>query len=607
MTSISRQPSNNALLISNTPAGGIEATNVQAAINELDVEKVRKDDLASKSDITKGAEIVGHEGASVSQVLRSGKKDQHLASSIKRFYKTISDIASGTVAQSCFFALGDSIMDYPTRGIYNRLSAAIDVCGVALDPIFGNATGITAANTGDVIQTDGTNFTYWPTGIHLDVGPLGTVKYQVGGATFVGTEFKVYYAKKPGVGTMTIELLDGASAVVATQVVDTNAALSAGIAIFTVAAAPRQIRVTGNTGRCILLGASAINRSVGGLVLAAVGRGGLGTDQINSAPAQIWKAVIADLAPSLATYSMRESAAFIPLYLAPLLTNFAAASTNTDWILFGVNPYGGAAGVADYGLATLQQPSWLENEAIRSVAKQFNYGFFDTYATLPDPSKLEDPTNVHLSITERNFLTSHFINQIGLDFVLTIASQFPQIFAALASVQSLTVSQSNARNNTQKALKFSSNGDFDGYIDFYRGIAIRDQAGNVIAAGSSLGNGQGWVQQAYASPGNSFNVPSGFYADGHWTKVWNNGGLETRLRTSNASVRRRYDPMYALAASNGGSPLQCFLTTDPAFTTAADYAGNEVRIAYDAVGGRLVFQIQPAGGGAIKTANVVLV
>ncbi len=49
-----------AVQVDNTPAGGIAATDVQAAINELDTEKARLDDLASVAS-AKGASLVGIE------------------------------------------------------------------------------------------------------------------------------------------------------------------------------------------------------------------------------------------------------------------------------------------------------------------------------------------------------------------------------------------------------------------------------------------------------------------------------------------------------------------------------------------------------------------
>jgi hypothetical protein len=53
-----------AALVGNTPAGGIAATTVQAAINELDTEKVRLDALAASS----GSSLVGHIATGVGAV-----------------------------------------------------------------------------------------------------------------------------------------------------------------------------------------------------------------------------------------------------------------------------------------------------------------------------------------------------------------------------------------------------------------------------------------------------------------------------------------------------------------------------------------------------------
>jgi hypothetical protein len=148
----------------------------------------------------------------------------------------------------------------------------------------------------------------------------------------------------------------------------------------------------------------------------------------------------------------------------------------------------------------------------------------------------------------------------------------------------------------------------DGLLSYYRAIKLRDQSGNVVAVGTTSGNGLGWGQQAYASPANAYNSAGAFEADGFFINVRSGGTLETRMRESSSVVRTRTDPMYSksLTAANGGAPIQCFVSTESAFTTTSDYAANELRVGWDSAASKLLFRFQPSGGGAQKTGEIVM-
>lgn len=395
-----------------------------------------------------------------------------VSNAVMRLYRSLSAVADGGTGSVTLLQYGDSIAQYATTGIVQSLVPGIGQKGFALGAYGGSnlARGVsymgpTHTTSGDVIVPDGGatawDFTYYPTGTHWDIGSGGVVNISSGGGVVTGTTFAVYYVKRPGGGTMTFDLLDSGNAVQSTQSVDTNnASVALGIATFTVTQAARKLRLTGTSGRCIYLGPKMLDTTIGGLVLVGLSRGGLGLDQAVSANSTIFNALIADLSPTLITYSARETDAIVTANLPTLLNRFANASPNADYVLLAPNEYG-----PDQAYPAGSSPSYLEAEAVKAVAADYGYALIDTRILLPDPDRLANKADVHLSADEGRWVAQQVVRALGLDAFASLALSARRMYAQNMYAQQINITSAYQQNQNGKVagagLKIATAGDND--------------------------------------------------------------------------------------------------------------------------------------------------
>lgn len=149
--------------ISNTPAGGIAATTVQGALNELDTEKADSD--------------LSNSGAQ--QTLAAIKPMP-----LRRLQQKIASISSGTSAQFVLMPIGDSLGRVVPQHMVRRLIAQIGFSGwygrVANNEFSVICVG--SAGGGATTTTSTTDFTVTPTGDYVTIA--GSGQYA---ATLYGT------------------------------------------------------------------------------------------------------------------------------------------------------------------------------------------------------------------------------------------------------------------------------------------------------------------------------------------------------------------------------------------------------------------------------------
>ncbi|MDB5458163.1 MAG: hypothetical protein JWP92_3748 [Caulobacter sp.] len=591
-------------LVGHQPTGGTVAQALSTAL-------ATAPDLASASDPAKGAALVGYVGRNMADQTRM-TADQIVAQrAIRKFQNKVRVLLSGATTRIGIYAGGDSVAGYLPSELYPVLLGSIGLAGIALGAFGTTSQQFNSTISGDVTGPNGTtipyDYTYWPTGTHQDIGVGGTTRSLIGGGSFTGTRFTWYYVKRPGGGTVRVELLNTAETVVQQTIdIDTNAAsVSLGIQTFTeVAAFTGRIRVTGLTGRCIGVGFACINTLISGAVLIGLNRGGLGLNDWASAPAALWKAAIADLSPDLGLYSARESVAWVQTYFdANYISEFRAAAPNMEWIIAGPWPYGaGPAADNDFGKNPPTAPSWLEGEANRVVAEKYGYGYFEQYGLFGSSQNKETPSDVHLTANDGKFLATAFMRRYGFNELVSA----PRVFLNVRSgdVRSITVTGSYTQDPNVIPTWRLTAASLDATLDIDRTLFVRmNMNGTPSEVMRFMGGGGGiGLQMRHLTGLSGFAASGSFIGDQTSVTAISSGGQFTMRWLRSTTIREHLTLGYNITLTGTGTPLKAFdiAAGDTAYSTASDYTSNEMRFGYDSVTRQLRVNMAPFGLGAMR-------
>jgi hypothetical protein len=577
-------------------------------------------DLSEAADPTKGSALVGFRRTTIQRAVDQIKQEGYKGGAMLRFWRAMNTLLAGTITQIPVLSFGDSVAGFPWSGLATQLINTVGQAGCALGFASTAASNPTQILTGGAAQNNGStvpyDYTYWPTGIHTSIPAAGTATFLVGGAVFTGTKFAIYYAKRPGGGTMTIDLLDASNVVQATSgVIDTsNATTDYGKYEFTVTAAARKMKVTCNSGTVIVVGSKFLHDGRSGIVFAGINRGGLGLSDANSAAAAIWKGCIADLQPVFATYMARESESTVYGDLTTFLTAYNAAYASTDWLLFGCYAFG--SGSADDGLAQNDQPSFKESMEVKRVAEAFRYPFFDLYSLFRGPAITKgDPSNVHLDTLDAQFLSDTFIQEYGFN-ELVAGKKFTKEGWAQSFYRTPKYVVSGGNPYDTPNLDITASGTRDVLVNLDRTLTLYGNAytGPAVQMWKVEGAATvpGMMYHGYYSANSKRNV-SDYASNGDWALVVDSSG-NLYLRAMIAGALRQVHLFMGDPGVDGsgnidnskGSGLRAklFGSADTGFTSSAEYRSEEIHLARHANTNELLINFL-ATGGSFRSARPI--
>lgn len=578
-------------------------------------------DLASQTDATKGTALVGHRRTTVQKSIDQLKREAYKPGAMLRFWRAMNTLLQGTTTQIPVMSFGDSVAGYNWTGLTTQFINTVGQAGCALGEFStGDASSPTQILTGGAASNNGTtvpyDYTYWPTGIHTSIPAAGTATFLVSGAVFTGTKFAIYYAKRSGGGTMTVDLLDASNVVQATSgVIDTsNATTDYGKYEFTVTAAARKLKVTCNSGTVIVVGSKFLHTGRSGVVFVGLNRGGLGLDQVNTAAAAIWKGCIADLSPVFATYMGRETESTVYSQLTTFLTAYNLAYASTDWLLCGCWAFG--SGGNDDGLAQNDQPSYQENMEVKRVADAFGYEFFDVYSLFRGPAITKStPSNVHLDENDALFMSAAFINLYGFN-QLVDGKGFTKEGWADDFYRSPVYAVNGGNPYDTNALTVEASGTRDALLNLDRTLTLY---GNALVTPVQLlkiegaASVPGLMYHAYYNTNSKRNATD-YSTNGDWALVMDSSrNLYLRAMIGGALYSTHLffgDPGVDVSGnidnSKGfGLRAKLFGSSDLGFTDPAEYKSEEIHFARNATTQEL--EIKFLGSSSLRSIRPLAV
>lgn len=567
-------------------------------------------DLANQTDPAKGAALVGYVGRTMADETSVLAQFQAAQRAVKQTLAKVRQAIAGSSVRPVIYVGGDSVATYAMSQLYPIFFGQIGLAGLMLGATGGPAAFVPIIS-GDVI-TQAANvydFTYWPTGSHYSMGPTGVMKAKVGGGAVTGTKFYLFYVKSPGMGTATVDLMNAAETVVQqTTNIDTDGVFGLGYVEFTEAAAFTgfvRITQTGSAARVIVVGFGYINTTIPGVVMCGMNRGGLELSGWSSAPAVIWKAAMAVVAPDLGTLCMRESASAIDTYLdANYVSPFREVVPNMEWIGCGVWPWGAApAANNDFGKNPPIAPSWLEGEAMRRVMKKYDYGFYQSYDLFGYAGAKEVPSDIHLTPNDERFFGTGLNRSFGFN-QLSLAPTAGTTFNASTGFRGVTFTGTPSVDPNVTATWRVTAGPFDVTTSYDRTLFFfANMNGTPSEVMRLMGGGNGVSVQVRAlSTLTGFTAAASYLGDLAWLTSVSSGGVFTKRWLRSTTIRETTQPGYSIAFTGSGTPIRLFdiAAGDTAYSTLSDYSPNEGRLGYDSVTKQLRMNIAPSGLGALR-------
>lgn len=243
-------------------------------------------------------------------------------------------------------------------------------------------------------------YQYGHAGQYYDLVVGADVSWGTGGAVFPWTKAKIYYIKEPGAGTLTV-FANGVNVATA------NAADAAiGLGVVTVsnanpaATSPSgtSLRTTTAGGGVKVLYVVASNTTVNGVWHFDATLGGLSLNQAmqHASGQAITQAMIADFAPDVLWYEMKEAASYASEGLGPFtfqqrfeqLAEIMAVARpkSCDVVVVSSNAYVPRAGYDP----NQQAAAIATRDTLRAVSANRNFLYFDGYASLGEQAVLRE-------------------------------------------------------------------------------------------------------------------------------------------------------------------------------------------------------------------------
>lgn len=316
-------------------------------------------------------------------------------------FLTFSDSMNGLGAESAFTVFARQL-----GYAYGDLSAGVS-------PTLG-VTGSAYAGDGTASGSDA-SYTRWPTGGIPWIETGGTISYGRGGATAYADTLKVYYIKESGAGTFKVQTSTDFSSwsdeAGYTNVSAADSTMSLGIITIPKTAAGYGLRVVGLTGRVYFLpngtGQFRCN-GINGVEVASVAIGGLDLARANMSSALVFQAWLADYAPDLGFWEMKESAATLVTTLPDWWTRVSGGQPNMDWCIIGSTP-----------IQTGDADQVAQNEIARTLTEDHGLYFLDLHALFGGSWSLANSQGfmadgVHRTNAGNVFATSAYLRSLRL-------------------------------------------------------------------------------------------------------------------------------------------------------------------------------------------------
>lgn len=387
---------------------------------------------------------------------------------------------------------GDSMAGYLFMPFLEKLTA-----------MFGYGGGImsSVATTGGAYIHSNVNETnYWFTGTWHGINGTGALTYLYGGGRAIATQLKIYYIKESGAGSFQVQLDPGTGYADEGGVVDCNSTnLESGVITINKPQGAYGIRINQVSGNIKIIMCVAINEPADYdcVTFLDLSAGGLGWTAANQTSKSITRPVFSDLQIDLATLQFKENGAVYNDF-KQWADSFYAASPKTDWVLTGSGPQ-----------ASADKSNIADNMALKTIANQHNWFYFDGYKPLINYQKLDsldwEGDGIHLSHSAGFYLAGMLWRIIGIEDYLKfgrMAGTDPTGDMNFTQTRGIKFTASNA--NTYSGRMSASPNSPDLMIYFQRWLGLANSSGTML---THFDPSNGWViDNLHNNRGYAFNV-----------------------------------------------------------------------------------------------------
>lgn len=373
---------------------------------------------------------------------------------------------------ACF---GDSVGGDVAFSVYNKLRGLLGFGGTIYSLPALTGGGFTHAN---VAETD-----YWMNGAWHGINGAGSLTFLSAGGRMQCSIIKVYYIKEPSAGTFQVQLDNGSGYVDEGSVVDTNDTLQAGILTITKTNAAYGVRINQVSGNIKIIMIVGINELTNqdSLFFVNFCQGGLQWPSVNTTPRTITNPVFTDLGFDLSTIQFKEGSGIYPI-ISDWFTDFKTASPLTDWILIGAGPQSSQEDLNIEG-----------NNALKQVAQDLNYFYFDGYHPLIDYNTMNTlgwgGDGVHLSKSAGFYTGAMLWNILGFEDSIALGVK-PAIdksgFLRLGDAKGLSFKSTN--NVASNSASIETTGSNDVLIKSGRWLDFRNMSNTQLFLVNNLGD-----------------------------------------------------------------------------------------------------------------------
>ena len=412
----------------------------------------------------------------------------------KKAYSKIYSIGQGTAAQLKIFMFSDSMNGLGGTSVVTQWSAALarvyGESGTGTSPTM-SAAGNTYAGDGSASST-ASDYARWPTGrTAATTGAGGTLTFGRGGGVAYADKLKVYYVKEPGAGTFKVQTstdyTNWSDEAGYTNVDASNGTMTLGIISISKTLGNYAVRIVGLTGTVYFPAVRFLAESVPGVEIYSMALGGLSLTNANLAPASVWGAFIADLAPDICTWEMKEGATSLATDLPTFWTNFTTYKSDSDWIFFGSTP-----------LQTNDADQVAQNTIVKTHCDTYGLYYLDAYKLFGSSWTVANALGfmadgTHRSASGNGYLAGHMLGLGWFDFPTGLSPNGVRTTQNIETSGSISVFAPTYRNGSTpicRQIAHSGNQDIDFqlnrsiYFTTLAGatLALIDNAGKVTAS-----------------------------------------------------------------------------------------------------------------------------
>ena len=293
---------------------------------------------------------------------------------LEAWHDALSLATSGATRQARLITFGDSLC--------TRFSEPICTYARSLLPFKSEGLGGTAGNVGVIltpsagaIASDSTEYSRWITG---DVWILPAGGELICNTRQRGHRMALFYCKLPGDGSFKIEMQNDGDVFVEVETISCDSTQGTGVKTWTntFSTVGRQVRITGVSGTCRIIGLSSVFDNQPSVVANYLYRGGLDLSLAATCPDACVVPVLVELAPDLVFVLANDSVTKYSVWIPAMKRWLAAAAPKSAVLLVGDGPqetqWGGDAQSAE------------ANVYLRAQALANNWAFCDMLQMLGD-------------------------------------------------------------------------------------------------------------------------------------------------------------------------------------------------------------------------------